>query len=152
MIIHCFLISLVLLQTSSQVLELIPGKVHGFDYRMKNDDLAEKPKPVTPWRDMVRDSTSFGFACHQILPDVGFKKVPTSEDCLTLNIIRLKKEPPSTGFPVMFWIHGGGYQFGSAHGYGYKGFADIYIPNYIIVVTIQYRLGVYGKGHTGLAP
>ncbi|CAJ0589176.1 unnamed protein product [Cylicocyclus nassatus] len=167
MIIHCFLISLVLLQTSAQVLDLIPGKVHGFDYRMKNDDLAEvflkipyaappvgelrfeKPRPVIPWRDMVRDGTSFGPGCHQILPDVGFKKVPTSEDCLTLNIIRPKKEPPPTGFPVMFWIHGGGYQFGSAHDYGYKGFADIYIPNYIIVVTIQYRLGVYGFFSSG---
>ncbi|KIH67148.1 Carboxylesterase [Ancylostoma duodenale] len=62
--------------------------------------------------------------------------------------IPLIQAPPS-GFPVLFWVHGGGYEIGSALFYGYKGFADIYIPSDIIVVTIQYRLGVYGFFSTG---
>ncbi|VDN19546.1 unnamed protein product [Cylicostephanus goldi] len=52
-------------------------------------------------------------------------------------------EVPKNGFPILVWVHGGGYEIGSASLYGYKGFADIYIPHGIIVVTIQYRVGVY---------
>ncbi|RCN34667.1 Carboxylesterase [Ancylostoma caninum] len=61
----------------------------------------------------------------------------------------LRFEAPSPGFPIMFWVHGGGYESGSAVAYGYKALADIYIPRDIIVVTIQYRLGVYGFFSTG---
>lgn len=44
--------------------------------------------------------------------------------------------------PVMFWIHGGGYTTGSGN-------SDMYGPHYlisqdVIVVTINYRLGVLG--------
>ena len=47
--------------------------------------------------------------------------------------------------PVMVWIHGGGFIFGSS---SFE--ADLYGPGYIldrnvILVTINYRLGVMGK-------
>ncbi|KAL6743805.1 hypothetical protein Aduo_016801 [Ancylostoma duodenale] len=155
-----------LLVASSQVLHLKPGKVQGFEHRTKNGDLAEvflnvpyasapvgelrfeKPVPPLPWND-IRNGTKFGASCHPIVPEAAFPPEQPSEDCLTLNIIRPKKEAPPTGFPVLFWVHGGGYEIGSALFYGYKGFADIYIPSDIIVVTIQYRLGVYGFFSTG---
>ncbi|KHJ80207.1 hypothetical protein OESDEN_20122 [Oesophagostomum dentatum] len=145
--------------SAEQVLQLKPGKVLGFDYQTKKGDVAEvflnipyalppvdelrfeRPKPISSWKN-IRDGTAFGPACYATVPKTGFHRVQMSEDCLTLNIIRPKKE---AGFPILFWIHGGGYQFGSAYDYGYKGFAEIYIPNDIIVVTIQYRLGIYGK-------
>ncbi|VDM80866.1 unnamed protein product [Strongylus vulgaris] len=168
----------IVLPLSAQILELKPGKVLGFDYETKKGDIAEvflnipyasppvnelrfeKTKPIEPWKD-IRNGTTLGPACPPVLPGVGYGVAPTSEDCLTLNIIRPKKkvflarllhrsvkfhvQPPPSGFAVLFYIHGGGYQFGSAHDYGYTGFADIYTPQDVIVVIIQYRLGVYGN-------
>ena len=47
----------------------------------------------------------------------------------------------------MVWIHGGGFDMGSGNGE-----TDIYGPGYfldrdIVLVTINYRLGVFGKCH-----
>jgi carboxylesterase type B len=36
--------------------------------------------------------------------------IPSSEDCLTLNIIRPKGTKAGDLLPVVFWIHGGGFQ------------------------------------------
>ncbi|RCN34665.1 hypothetical protein ANCCAN_19484 [Ancylostoma caninum] len=153
-------ISCIFLASSAQILQLTPGKISGFDYRTKKGPYAEvflnipfasapvgglrfeKPTPPKPWRD-IRDGTKFGSSCHPITPDAVVAPEQPSEDCLTLNLIRPKKEAPSPGFPIMFWVHGGGYESGSAVVYGYKGLADIYIPRDIIIVTIQYRLAVY---------
>lgn len=46
----------------------------------------------------------------------------------------------SSGLPVILWIHGGGYRYGSAAQYG----AEPLIQNKIIFVPIQYRLGTLG--------
>ncbi|VDM75247.1 unnamed protein product [Strongylus vulgaris] len=166
MMIQVYLILWIVLPLSAQILELKPGKVLGFDYETKKGDIAEvflnipyasppvnelrfeKTKPIEQWKD-IRNGTTLGPACLPVLPGVGYGVAPTSEDCLTLNIIRPKKKPPPSGFAVLFYVHGGGYQFGSAHDYGYKGFADIYTPQDVIVVIIQYRLGVYGFFSTG---
>ncbi|EYB92308.1 hypothetical protein Y032_0195g1473 [Ancylostoma ceylanicum] len=159
------LISYVLV-ASSQVLHLKPGKVQGFEHTTKNGTLAEvflnipyasppvgqlrfeKPTPPVPWNN-TRDGTKFGASCLPIIPEAALPPGQPSEDCLTLNIIRPKKEAPPSGFPILFWVHGGAFEVGSASLHGYKGFADIYIPSDIIVVTIQYRLGVYGFLSTG---
>jgi len=44
-------------------------------------------------------------------------------------------------FPVMMFIHGGGYQFGTGNAYGGKYFLD----HDVVFVTINYRLGAFGK-------
>ncbi|RCN27816.1 hypothetical protein ANCCAN_26448 [Ancylostoma caninum] len=154
-------LSCLFLTSSAQLLHLTPGRILGFDYETKKGPYAEvflnipyasapvgelrfeKPAPPKPWKD-IRDGTKFGPSCYPVTPDAVVPPEQPSEDCLTLNIIRPKKEAPSPGFPILFWVHGGGYEFGSAIAYGYKGLADIYTPRDIIVVTIQYRLGVYG--------
>lgn len=62
-----------------------------------------------------------------------------SEDCLTLNIQRpLEGE----GLPVMVWIHGGGFNTGSASVPLYNGYA--FVKQDILFVSIQYRLNVLG--------
>ncbi|OJA14238.1 hypothetical protein AZE42_11559 [Rhizopogon vesiculosus] len=69
-----------------------------------------------------------------------------SEDCLFLNIFIPGSEvvaTPSGGLPVVVWIHGGGYIYGGA--VGTEGTDLILHANYgVIVVSIQYRLGVFG--------
>lgn len=46
----------------------------------------------------------------------------------------------ATGFPVFFWIHGGGFVTGSGNQYGV---AELVKKN-IVVVTLNYRLGSLG--------
>ncbi|EYB92299.1 hypothetical protein Y032_0195g1469 [Ancylostoma ceylanicum] len=160
------LVSSLLVVSLAQVLQLKPGKILGFDHETKEGGFVEvflnvpyasppigefrfeKPVPPEPWEGL-RDGTKFGASCIQLLREFIPPTEQTSEDCLTLNIIRPKKEAPPKGFPILFWVHGGGYEVGSAPFYGYKGFADIYAAYDIIVVTIQYRLGVYGFFSTG---
>jgi len=62
-----------------------------------------------------------------------------SEDCLKLNIILPKNI--SLSMPVVIWIHGGGFTGGSAGSSYYSNFA---VYNKVIVVAIQYRLGIFG--------
>lgn len=65
-----------------------------------------------------------------------------TEDCLYLNVYT-KDLKPKVLRPVMFWIHGGGFLTG-------HGDDTLYGPNYllrkdVVLVTINYRLGVFGK-------
>ncbi|XP_015115261.1 venom carboxylesterase-6 [Diachasma alloeum] len=73
------------------------------------------------------------------------------EECLHLNIYtpllanRQKSSMPR--YPVMVWIHGGGFQTGSGH-------SSYYSPTYlldhnIVLVTLNYRLGPFGFLSTG---
>ncbi|GLB44902.1 putative type-B carboxylesterase lipase family protein [Lyophyllum shimeji] len=73
----------------------------------------------------------------------------SSEDCLFLNVYLPGQLSQNKRLPVVVWIHGGGYMSGSAS--GFNG-ADIYdgkdlireSNNGVVVVVIQYRLGVFG--------
>jgi para-nitrobenzyl esterase len=62
----------------------------------------------------------------------------TSEDCLHLNVYT-----PSTGskYPVVVYIHGGSFTGGSAIDYNGVKLAN---DQQIVVVTVNYRLGVFG--------
>ncbi|MDJ0929828.1 carboxylesterase family protein [Breoghania sp.] len=95
----------------------------------------------------VRDASTFGAACIQKEarknPEKSLKSYPQSEDRLTLNVWRSASTsnaaPP---LPVMIWIHGGSFRFGAVNLDLYSG-ADL--ARYgAIVVTINYRLGVFG--------
>lgn len=65
-----------------------------------------------------------------------------SEDCLYLNI-RTGNLNGMISQPVMVWIHGGGHQFGSGHTSFYQ--ANRLVKKGVILVTINYRLGVFGS-------
>jgi len=62
-----------------------------------------------------------------------------SEDCLFLNLYRPTGAAPRR--PVMVWIHGGGFNSGSANEYDGRVLAS---QSDVIVVTINYRLGPCG--------
>jgi len=66
--------------------------------------------------------------------------IKVSEDCLRLNIWRPAK---SGQFPVMFFLHGGGLLVGSGATGMYEG-ERLASSQDVVVVTINYRLGVFG--------
>ncbi len=101
------------------------------------------PARVTPWPE-VRDATSYGPACPQ--PDRTDRAArgaggPTlkSEDCLNLNVW---SKAGARNAPVMVWIHGGGHRVGSNGLSIYDG-SDL-ARHGVIVVSINYRLGLFG--------
>lgn len=64
-----------------------------------------------------------------------------SEDCLYLNIWTPAKSTDDR-LPVLFWIHGGA--FGHGHSMEKEFDGEEYCKRGIILVTIQYRLGIFG--------
>ncbi|XP_034947993.1 venom carboxylesterase-6-like isoform X2 [Chelonus insularis] len=94
------------------------------------------PEPVEPWSG-IRDATKFGYSS----PQNNVMLKAESEDCLFLNIYTSNLNL-SVAKPVMVWIHGGAFYLGS-------GDDSLYGPDYlihkeIVLVTINYRLGVLG--------
>ena len=55
--------------------------------------------------------------------------------------LRVQHAAYSGSLPVMVWIHGGGFYFGSGKLYNGTRLAS----NGVVVVTINYRLGALGK-------
>lgn len=71
------------------------------------------------------------------------RQTAETEDCLFLNVFVSGEVNPQAKMPVVFWIHGGGYVAGGAVGNP----GEDLIPEAgfgIVVVVIQYRLGVFG--------
>ena len=66
-----------------------------------------------------------------------------SEDCLYLNIW-LNADDKTAKKPVMVWIHGGAYVVGSGSQASYSGANLVQAHSDIIMVTINYRLNMYG--------
>ncbi|NWR64616.1 SASB hydrolase, partial [Bucorvus abyssinicus] len=112
------------------------------------------PEPPEPWNDL-RDATSYPPLCPQDLSmlkiaEKNFKEkhLPfrTSEDCLYLNVYSPAGSNKKDKLPVMVWIHGGNFIFGGAS--RYDGSALSAYEN-IVIVIIQYRLGLLGFFNTG---
>jgi para-nitrobenzyl esterase len=96
------------------------------------------PQPAAHWEG-VRAADAFGPVCVQNAPGGGDQKV--SEDCLYLNVWTAAK-PAGEKRPVMVWIYGGGYNTGSGSQPDYDG--EALAKKGAVVVTINYRLGVFG--------
>lgn len=73
---------------------------------------------------------------------------PTNEDCLFLNVwtpaVDTTRSAPARLHPVMFWIHGGGFVFGSGNYPNYAPTADQALAMDAVLVSINYRLGPLG--------
>ncbi|KIK62492.1 hypothetical protein GYMLUDRAFT_41945 [Collybiopsis luxurians FD-317 M1] len=66
-----------------------------------------------------------------------------TEDCLFLNVYFPGDTVPTKPLPTLFWIHGGGYIMGGASS-NPGGDLVRESHNEIVVVVIQYRLGLFG--------
>ena len=101
------------------------------------------PEPPVPWRG-VRYCEDFAYCAPQdprytYLGRSG--RQPMSEDCLTLNIVA-PEGTPTEKLPVMFFIHGGGYMFGTSAISVYDGAAIA--RRGAVYVSANYRLGALG--------
>uniref|UniRef100_A0AAG5DHC5 Carboxylic ester hydrolase n=1 Tax=Anopheles atroparvus TaxID=41427 RepID=A0AAG5DHC5_ANOAO len=106
----------------------------------------KNPVPVEPW-EVEYNATTIKSPCLQrsiLLPN---NPIVGDEDCLYLNVYR-PKDNSTQHLPVMVFIHGGGYFLGSADPRLY-GPQRILATERVILVTIQYRLGVFGFLSTG---
>ncbi len=112
------------------------------ELRFRAPRLPEKREGVTP-------AISFGPRCMQTGTMEAVNADPSgkmSEDCLYLNVWRPAK---SGQFPVMVWIHGGGYTGGTGNTPMYWGDRMAEAGD-VVVVTINYRLNVFGfMAHPG---
>ncbi len=103
------------------------------------------PQPPARWHG-VRSATTLPPAC----PQLANSNHPRSEneDCLYLSVYVPQgghgdrhRRGDGRGLPVLFWIHGGGLTTGTGNQHDGTLMAT---TNHIIVVSINYRLGIFG--------
>jgi para-nitrobenzyl esterase len=82
---------------------------------------AQRPELATLWG--VRDS------------------LPVGEDCLTVNVWTPALDTAKR--PVMVWLHGGAFSYGSANSAWYDG-GSIARRNDVVVVGVNHRLNIFG--------
>jgi para-nitrobenzyl esterase len=106
------------------------------------------PQPVAAWKGTL-DATTYGHHCAQnhVFDDMVFQDSATpadagSEDCLYMNVYVPARKTAKAKLPVMVWIHGGGYFGGASSEPRHNG--DFLPLKGIVLVTINYRLGVFG--------
>lgn len=130
-------------------------------------DMRWRPPSAPATWDGVRDGREFGAECMQaragsgeflndLLDGMGLNMVQRhlasvalqsgpppaeSEDCLFLNV-RTANAGSDDLQPVMIWIHGGSHQSGAGSQSLYQ--ANQLVDNGVVLVTINYRLGVFG--------
>jgi len=98
------------------------------------------PQPVKAWSE-VRECTQFGARCLSAWEGDREPGPPRSEDCLSLNIWTPTQKSDDR-LPVMVWVHGGGFQFGSSASPSFDG--SRLAQKGVVVVSFNYRVGVFG--------
>ncbi|WP_026696108.1 carboxylesterase/lipase family protein [Peribacillus kribbensis] len=105
------------------------------------------PEPPDSWEG-IRDASSFSPAAPQSKRDImeflGNDLSNMNEDCLYLNVWSPGADDKKR--PVMVWIHGGAFVSGSGSSSWYDG-ASFSSLGDVVVVTINYRLGILGFLH-----
>ncbi len=101
-----------------------------------------EPQLMKNWKD-VRQAVDFSPRCMQarIFDDMIFRSNGVSEDCLYLNVWTPAKSSRER-LPVLVYFYGGGFVSGDGSEPRYDG--ESMAAKGIVVVTVNYRLGVFG--------
>ncbi|KAJ5946126.1 hypothetical protein N7454_002965 [Penicillium verhagenii] len=103
-------------------------------------DLRWKSPEAAPRFNGTISAKEFGASCYNAelgAPSLG----STSEDCLKVNVWTGAQDSTDKR-PVMVWIYGGGFQFGSSSQANYNG--TNLAREGVVLVSFNYRLGVLG--------
>lgn len=103
------------------------------------------PVPVKPWAG-VFDARQYGSSCPQY-PEPRWNESRCGEDVLTVNI--WAPSDAATGCPVLVFVHGGGYSSGASSELSAYDGAELVRRGRVVVVSFNYRLGVFGFVHLG---
>ncbi len=150
----------------------LPGVVAFKGIRYATAGRWEYPQVVTEW-DGVYDATQYGNCSFQPrafyneadMPEKAFyynefrkgESYTYSEDCFFLNVWTPETADENSNLPVLFYIHGGGFNSGCGHEKHFDG--PVWPTKGVVAVTINYRMGPMGfmalkqladeAGHTG---
>lgn len=100
------------------------------------------PQPPKQWTG-ARKTDEFGPRCMQdaLFSDMRFRSDGMSEDCLYLNVWTAARSG-NERLPVLVYLYGGGFVAGDGSEPRYDG--ESMARRGIVVVTVNYRLGVFG--------
>jgi para-nitrobenzyl esterase len=109
----------------------------------------QPPAPAPDWSDVLT-ATTLSPACPQgpvpFLDDVlgtRYGELPGDEHCQRLSITLPAGTDVGARLPVMVWLHGGSYTSGSGDLAIFDP-ASLVAENHVIVVSVTYRLGLFG--------
>ncbi|TKR82261.1 hypothetical protein L596_016008 [Steinernema carpocapsae] len=112
----------------------------------------QMPEPPAKWRG-VMNATQYPPMCAQKArtkdtDPAHLYRIHISEDCLYLNVFAPPQFTNDT-YPVIVWIHGGGFQSGSSADYPQEAILNNFVSRKIVFVSVNYRLGPLGFLSTG---
>jgi para-nitrobenzyl esterase len=147
-----------LCSNSEPVVQTKQGKIRGFLFdgvyafhgvKYANSGRFLPPEPVKPW-DGVKDALNYGYISPTLNPPIPSGEImiphlywPDNENCQYLNVWT-KSIDRQAKMPVMVWIHGGGYTFGS--GIELVAVIGDNLAKYgeVVVVSMNHRLNILG--------
>lgn len=157
----------IVLSDANAVVEIATGRIRGYSddgiHTFKGIPYASPPtgdlrfmppEPPKPWAN-VRNTLHYGPACPQAtgryddLSQFFFEFTERSyvdEDCLYLNLWTPGVKDQQKR-PVMFWLHGGGFIFGSSFEFPSYDGGNLARRGDVVVVSVNHRLNAFGFLH-----
>ncbi|RDW71658.1 carboxylic ester hydrolase-25 [Coleophoma crateriformis] len=104
------------------------------------------PQFVTSTTAATSVSNRLYSAFNQVQLDTNATSPAFGEDCLTLNVQRPANATAASKLPVVYWIFGGGFEFGSTQTYDATQLVNTSVAQGkdIVYVAVNYRLGGFG--------
>jgi para-nitrobenzyl esterase len=130
--------------TMSEGVNVFKGIPYGVSTEGKNRFMP--PVKPAPWTG-TRDAFTYGPTAPQAVGRARRNVPAESEECLVLNVFT-PALGSGRGRPVMVWLHGGGFSYGTGSDAILEG-SNLARSRDVVVVTINHRLNVFGYTYLG---